>query len=296
MERANGRVVLGRAHRRARGSPRCRGSEDRRLTGAARDGIDCADGWSGPRELGELAEYGVWMPVSLGSSRGFVLQPKITATAPRPWVWYAPTLTAGPPFRSNVWLFRGLLERGLAICGVDVGESYGSPPGRRSFSTFYQHIVQAFDLDLKVVLLPQSRGGLMHYAWAVENPDRVRRIGGIFPVCDLRSYPGLTVAAAAYGVTERELQARLPDHNPVANLRRLAEARIPILHVHGDKDALVPMDANSEALRRKYAELGGDARVIVVPGRGHEEAAELFEVPELLDFLSARWAETDSRR
>jgi hypothetical protein len=44
----------------------------------------------------------------------------------RPWVWYAPTLP-GLPGAEEVWMFERFLAAGIAIAGVDVGESYGSP-------------------------------------------------------------------------------------------------------------------------------------------------------------------------
>ena len=46
----------------------------------------------------------------------------------RPWVWYAPTLP-GLPSQAETWMFDRLLAAGIAIAGIDVGESYGSPEG-----------------------------------------------------------------------------------------------------------------------------------------------------------------------
>ena len=76
-----------------------------------------------------------------------------------------------------------------------MGESYGSPAGRKTFSEFHAHVVREHKLETKARLLAQSRGGLMLYNWAAENPEKVRCIAGIYPVCDLRSYPGLSKAA-----------------------------------------------------------------------------------------------------
>ena len=45
-----------------------------------------------------------------------------------PWVWYAPTL-ADMPGEAEEWMFQRFLDAGLAIAGVDVGESSGSPDG-----------------------------------------------------------------------------------------------------------------------------------------------------------------------
>ncbi|MFO1522974.1 MAG: hypothetical protein U1G05_13220 [Kiritimatiellia bacterium] len=45
------------------------------------------------------------------------------------WVWYAPTLP-NLPGREEAWLLRRFREAGVAVAGIDVGESYGSPDGR----------------------------------------------------------------------------------------------------------------------------------------------------------------------
>ena len=120
---------------------------------------------------------------------------------------------------------------------------------------------------------------------AVENPRRVGCIVGIYPVCDLRSYPGLKKAADAYGMTEAELAASLSEHNPIERIKPLAEAGVPILHIHGKLDKVVPLERNSAELARRYRQLGGKMRVIVVPNRRHEMAPEFFRSQEFVDFL-----------
>lgn len=187
-------------------------------------------------------------------------------------------------------MFRRLLERGVAVAGVDVGESYGSPAGRMRYGRLYDDLTRGYRLSLRPVLLPQSRGGLMLYAWATENPDKVAAVAGIFPVCDLRSYPGLEKACGAYGLTADELAAHLAEHNPIDRIGALAQAGVPILHVHGDRDALVPLEDNSRELQRRYRERGGAMRIIVVPGGGHAVTPAFFECEPLVEF-AIRWAE-----
>jgi dipeptidyl aminopeptidase/acylaminoacyl peptidase len=136
-------------------------------------------------------------------------------------------------------------------------------------------------------LLPQSRGGLMLYNWAAENPGRVACIAGIYTVCDLRSYPGLEKACSAYGLSAAQLQAHLAEHNPIDRLAPLAKAGAPILHVHGDADRVVPLEKNSGELARRYRALGGSMRLIVIPGKGHEVCNQFFHCQELVDFVTA---------
>jgi hypothetical protein len=214
----------------------------------------------------------------------FVFLPEAPAPRPAPWVWYAPTLD-GHPDPSHGWMFRRFLERGIAIAGIDVGESFGSPRGRATYAAFSRFVEERLGLAGKAILLPQSRGGLMLYSWAVEEPRRVAGIAGIYTVCDLRSYPGLDKACGAYGMAEVALAAGLSEHNPIDRLKPLADAKVPILHTHGDSDSVVPLEKNAGELIRRYRELGGPGQLIVVPGKGHEVVPEFFQSQAFVDFI-----------
>ena len=214
----------------------------------------------------------------------FIFLPR-TQDPGKPWVWYAPTLEGNHPGYSNTWMLRRILEAGRAIAGVDVGESYGNPEGRRTFTRFYESLVAEHSLSPQVALLAQSRGGLMLYNWAVEHAECVACVAGIYPVCDIASYPGLETASPAYGMTPRELEAHLQQHNPVDRLRPLAARKVPIMHVHGDADDKVPLEPNSAELTRRYAALGGDARLHIVAGGRHSSSSDFYESQALVDFV-----------
>jgi pimeloyl-ACP methyl ester carboxylesterase len=223
--------------------------------------------------------------VQVGNSKGFVIKPtKPAADGTKPWLWYAPTI-GGHPNLTNEWVFRPLVERGFMICGVDVGESYGSPAGRKIFTDFYEKLRKDYGLDRKVSFLAQSRGGLMVYNWAAENPEKVRSIVGIYPVCDLRCYPGLDKAAPAYGMSEKELEAKLTEHNPIDRITSLARHSVPILHLHGDSDTVVPLDKNSQVVHDRYKVLDEGMELIVIKGKGHAEIPEFFESKRVVEFL-----------
>jgi pimeloyl-ACP methyl ester carboxylesterase len=206
------------------------------------------------------------------------------AAGPVPWVWYAPAQGWGA---CNAWMLKRFLDQGVALAMVGIGESQGNAKGRATYTELYESLVKDFGFARKAALLPQSRGGLMLYNWAAEHPECVAGIGGIYTVCDLRSYPGIDKAAEAYGLTKEEMLAQLAQNNPIDRLAPLAKAKIPILHIHGDKDGTVPLDKNSGELVKRYLALDGNARMIVVPGKGHEVAREFFQNQELTDFLIA---------
>ncbi len=204
--------------------------------------------------------------------------------APKPWVWYAPTL---PPYPGNEerWLIERLLAAGVAIAGIDVGESYGAPAGRAHFTALHDHLVRTRGYAPKPVLLGRSRGGLQLLAWAADHPDRVAAFAGIYPVCNLASYPGLAKAAPAFGLAADQLADSLAAHNPVDRLAPLAAARVPLFAIHGDVDKLVPLETNSALVRDRYTALGGTMELVIPAGQGHNLWPGFFQSPELLAFV-----------
>ena len=218
---------------------------------------------------------------------GFVIKPAVSAPDNRkPWAWYAPTI-GNYPNKSNVWLLEKSVQHGFWICGIDAGESFGNDSGCRTFSMFYDTLMASYQLDPKACLIPQSRGGLMLYNWAARacNSIKVSRIAGIYPVCDLLSYPGLTRAASAYGMVPDTFLSHIKELNPVDRLKPLYEADVRIFHIHGDSDAVVPLAQNSQVIYDRYKAMGGDVCLKIIPGKGHEEIPEYFQSEEMLNFL-----------
>lgn len=223
---------------------------------------------------------------AVGETQGFIIMPeKSAADGRRPWVWYAPTFIGHHPDDSHTWMATQLLDAGFAICGVDVGESYGSPAGIAQYTAFYEHVREHYRLDEKPCLLPQSRGGLMLLNWAIVNPGKVQCIAGIYTVCNIESYPGVERACGAYGMTAEALAAQLDRYNPLARAKALADAKVPMLFIHGDSDTVVPVGENAGAFVERCQSLGGNARIVIVPGRGHEVCPEFFQSGEFTDFL-----------
>lgn len=182
-------------------------------------------------------------------------------------------------------MFAKLLEAGVAIAGIDVGESYGSPAGRELFSKFHAEMTEKRAYSRKPVMLGRSRGGLMNLSWAAENPDKVAAFAGIYPVCNLASYPGVAKAAPAYQMTPETLQNLLTTHNPTDRLAPLAKAGVPFFAIHGDSDKVVPLGENSALLKSRYEALGGSMRLIVPPGQGHNLWLGFFQCEELVTFV-----------
>ena len=182
-------------------------------------------------------------------------------------------------------MFERFLKEGIAIAGVDVGESYGSQRvGRytpRCMSTWSRNGA----LPKRPVSWAGVGVGSCSTAGQAENPDKVRCITGIYPVCNIASYPGLKRACGAYGLTVEEFKAELTKHNPIDRLAPLAKAKVPIFHIHGDNDSTVPLDKNSAIIKERYDMLDGAMMLEVVKGQGHNMWAGWFQSQNLVDFV-----------
>ena len=206
----------------------------------------------------------------------------------KPWIFYGPTL-AQYPDKAESWMHQQFIDAGIAVAGIDVGEAYGSPHAFPHFEALYQKMVND-GYSSKPALLGRSRGGLWVSSWAIEHPDRVAAIGGIYPCYDYTTYPGAKRAAAAYHASEQILLDQQDELNPIKRSYVLAEAKIPVFIIHGSDDKVVPLAANSAALEKTYESKGvGDLiEVMKVDGQGHSFWPGYFRCQELVDFLKAK--------
>ena len=221
----------------------------------------------------------------------FLFTPAADAAVPadgKPWILYAPTLPAYPDAAER-WMHEQFTQAGVAVAGVDTGESYGSPGGVAAAEALHAEMVRR-GYSQRPALLGRSRGGLWASAWAIAHPDLTGGIGGIYPVYDWRTYPGLEKAAPAYGLTPAELAAKAAELCPIERIDVMAKAGVPVCIIHGDDDKVVPLEPNSLRLKQAYEAAGkGDlVNLIVAEGQGHNLWEGFFRCQELVDFLIAR--------
>ncbi len=211
----------------------------------------------------------------------------------RPWIWYAPTLK-GVSLAGRKVYFESFLRAGISIAGYDIGEVRGAPASTAKFHAFFEEMVKR-GWSSRPILIGQSRGGIMMLSWAVRHPENVRAFVGIYPVCNLASWPlknSLAPTLADYGLTEQALRSRLAELNPIEHLQPLAERRVPVFIVQGDSDVVVPHADNARLLQERYEKLGGPITVKVIPGEGHKVSPSFFECPELVAFVLAQAKES----
>lgn len=203
----------------------------------------------------------------------------------KPWVWYAPTLKGVSIVQRKAY-FEAFLHAGVSVAGFDLGEVRGSPASAAKFTQFYDAMVQR-GWSSRPILLGQSRGGLMLLSWAMRHPEKPQAFVGIYPVCNLGTWPmkNKAVTLADYDLTEAEFRARLPELNPLDNLKGLLAHKVPMFVVHGDADAAVPYEENTRILKDRYEAGGGRITVKLIAGEGHRVSPAFFECRELIDFV-----------
>ncbi len=231
------------------------------------------------------------VPFDLDGHRAFII-PAPRPAPGNPWVWYAPTLGANLPGPGHHWYFVRFHQAGIGIAGIDLGEVRGSPASTEKFAAFHGEMVRR-GYSPKPVLLGQSRGGLMLLGFATRHPEKLSAFAGIYPVCNLSSWPlknSKALTLADYGLSEEELTTGLARHNPVDNLQGLLASRVPMFAVHGDSDIVVPLDDNSGLLKKRYEAAGGSIAVKIIPGEGHKVSPAFFECRELVEFVIANAA------
>ncbi len=211
-----------------------------------------------------------------------------TAAPGRPWVWHGEFFGHKPEPDIE------LLKRGFHIVYLRVPDLFGSPTAVAHWNACYRELTTKYHLAKKVALVGLSRGGLYCYNWAAENPDCVACIYGDAPVCDFKSWPGgwgtgqgsrseWKKLLQAYGFRSDE-EAKAYPNNPVDRLEPLALAGVPLLHIYGEADKVVPWQENTAVVAQRYRKLGGSITLIAKPGVGHHPHG-LVDVRPIVDFI-----------
>ncbi len=216
-----------------------------------------------------------------GGRACILVLPKKAANG-NPWIWRARFFGHEP--QTDV----ALLEKGFHLAYVDVAGLFGAPEAVRIWDGYYAYLTTEHKLAAKPALEGMSRGGLIIYNWAKANPDKVACVYADAPVCDVKSWPKESDPATwqaclkAYGLTEREMETATC--NPIDGLEPLAKAKVPLLHVVGAADDVVPVAKNTAVLEARYKALGGSIEVISKPGVGHHPHS-LKDPKPIVDFV-----------
>ena len=209
-----------------------------------------------------------------------------------PWVWNA----YFPDWHTEMDSI--LVSQGFHVAFVHLPDKFGRPDAVKTWTRFYEFLIGNHHLNRKVALEGVSRGGLYVYNWAKHNPDKVSCIYTEAPVCDFKSWPGGLGKGKGSPVEWNKLKKEFGfgsdeeavkyQNNPVDNLEPLAAAKVPVLHMIGLNDEIVPPAENTFVLVDKYIKLGGIALVVPCTSGKQELGGHHFpiESPRLAaDFI-----------
>jgi len=217
----------------------------------------------------------------VGEHAAFVVEPK-TIVEGKPWVWRA----RFPTYHTEI--DEMLLADGYHIAYINTGSKLGSPKALAIWKEFYDLLTDKHGFNAKMALEGVSRGGLYVYRWAKNYPNTVACIYNDTPVCDFKSWPGgKGQGKGAQGEWKRLLQeygfeneedALAYADNPIDNLQPIVDARIPIMHIVTEDDAIVPPKENTYVLKERLEKLGHPIFYVISIEKGDRANGHHFDV------------------
>lgn len=215
-----------------------------------------------------------------------IVEPKRIAKG-KPWVLRARFFGHEP--QTDI----ALLERGYHIAYCDVAGFFGNDEAVSRWNAFYSFMIEN-GFSYKVVLEGMSRGGLIVYNWALENPEKVACVYADAPVLDGTSWPAgegkgkgsesdWEAFKKIYKIATEDDVASF-NGSPIHKTDAIAKARFPMLHVCGEADSIVPVDENSKIFEQKIKQKGGEIKTIYKAGIGHHPHSLENPTP-IVDFI-----------
>ena len=203
----------------------------------------------GPLFTETYDRYEIWIGFEVPVT---IIAPRKEAPG-RPWAFRADFVT-----RDDV-VDQGLLAKGFYIVVGPTGYNSDGPQ-KADWDKVYKYLTD-HGFSKKVVMEGSGGATAEAYAWAIENAEKVACIYGENPV----------------------LRCHMSKTQPLDNLKPLAQAGIPLLHVVGSADPC--LNDNTRVLEKRYKELGGQATVIVEEGKGYFPLAPKDPKPAV-DFIT----------
>jgi hypothetical protein len=216
------------------------------------------------------------------------------------------------PAPGNPWIFKTyfrshkpfidsiLISHGYFHGFIDLPDMYGAPAAVAFMDQFFAAVTGEYGLSKKPVLLGISRGGLYAYNWAHENLDHVSAIYADAPVMDFVSWPcgcyntgsgsggDWTKLKNVYGFSG-DAQAKAWPGNPYQGIKAFADAKIPLIHVYGETDTVVPPKENTLRANDTLKAHGWRMMLLPKPNTGHVHGLRDVDggLPGQLDTLVA---------
>lgn len=209
------------------------------------------------------------------------------------------------PAAGNPWLYRmfwwgafptaenAMLKRGWAVAWIQTEDGLGTPDDNSRRTLLYEYLTQEQGFSTRPVVFGMSLGGLSGLRWVIENPEKVCGIYLDAPVANFEAWlkprhSRWEHVRETYGMTDEELLKG--DGNPCVGVRKIAEAKVPMLLICGDSDQIVPYETNGKIVGENFRKAGGQIQEIVKPGCDHHPHG-LEDPAPILEFFEKCWSE-----
>lgn len=194
--------------------------------------------------------------------------------AGNPWLWRTYFWDHKPLFDSI------LCANGYYLAFMDIPDMFGAPSAVSLMDSMYAQMTIKHGFSKKANLFGISRGGLYLYNWAGANLGKVSTMYGDGAVMDFESWPcgcygtgagsagDWSLLKSVYGFSG-DAQAKAYGGNPVRNMKPFALAKIPIIHVYGEIDNVVPPKENVLRANDSLKAYGWQMKLLAKPNTGH---------------------------
>jgi uncharacterized protein len=175
---------------------------------------------------------------------------------------------------AGVGVARHLSQRGFGVLAYD-GRAHGESEGGACTYGFFEKRDLRRVIDTigqrPIILFGTSLGAAVALQAAAED-DRISGVVAVSSFSDLRT---VATERAPFFATRREIDEAFSlaekqagfEVNAVSPVAAASQIRVPVLLIHGANDRETPPDHS----RRIYQALRGEKRLLIVPGRGHND-------------------------
>lgn len=205
----------------------------------------------------------------------------------RKWVWRTEFFGAFPS--ADI----AMLQKGYHVLQLVISDKFGCPSAVDCMARFHDFIVDEYKLEKKSALFGFSRGGLYALHYAAKCPQNVSVLYLDAPVVDLASWPGgkgagcgsehdweLALEAFALSNETAELYTNLM----ALSINSALSARLPLIIVAGDSDAVVPFNENGIILQTEWEKTDVPFKLILKPNVDHHPHS-LEDPTEIVEFI-----------
>ncbi|TAM96745.1 MAG: hypothetical protein EPN39_13100 [Chitinophagaceae bacterium] len=173
------------------------------------------------------------------------------------------------------------VDHGFMFVVISNGaDTWGTDEGLKRLDSLYNYIYDKYNVKKRWILWATSAGGVLLARFIKDNPDKVCKALGTFPVYNLRyEYFHLKSAHSAWGTDTTEMNRINPINYPQAF------TNIPYLIFHGRNDTAVPVKINSIRLEKEVNNIGGHVMLHIVPGGHSTHNWHVYDDKVIIRFL-----------